>query len=214
MRFSVLLVSLLCSVVFYFDSAVADQPQLHIGYVSRPTTEEASVYVLPDGSGAPLTQASLFGGNLVDSRVELALLDPNGTGVVNFPSEDVWIESETGPASACWGQFSSDDNADRDGSMEFTNPLRGGGWSEGPYWVVLSGTRAFSIDGAEFPPVKIRINSADINSDGKVDLSDVPKFAENYYGSYHYRSDFHWDGVIDLSDIAKFAQGLGHNCGN
>ncbi len=48
--------------------------------------------------------------------------------------------------------------------------------------------------------------------DGALDLMDVILFTEDYYTSYHYRSDFHWDGALNLSDIGKIAAGMGHNC--
>jgi hypothetical protein len=62
------------------------------------------------------------------------------------------------------------------------------------------------------PPVPLRFNSADINADGVINLSDVAIFAGDYFGAYHYRSDFWWDGNLNLSDIAKMVPAFGINC--
>ena len=56
-------------------------------------------------------------------------------------------------------------------------------------------------------------NSADINADGLVNLSDVQLFAADFYDvSYNFRSDLAFDAVVNLSDIVPLAQAFGGAC--
>jgi hypothetical protein len=61
-------------------------------------------------------------------------------------------------------------------------------------------------------PIDMLFNSPDINCDKVVNLTDVVLFANNYYGTYDYRSDFYWDGVLNLSDIVLLAQNMQAEC--
>ena len=58
----------------------------------------------------------------------------------------------------------------------------------------------------------IQFNSADINGDLIVNLSDLGVFTTDYFGSYRYRSDFAWDGMVNLSDLGRFASAYGAGC--
>jgi len=196
--------------------AVADSGIPFVGWISPASQQEVSLFILPDGSGPPLTEARQYGGQVVDGNIVIALIDVLGYAIPNFPAEDLWLDAETTTDSQCLfvapGGFRPDSNTDINGETVFATSLSGGGWTEGPVWVYLNGSRAVHPDDGELVPVPLRFNSADINNDGTVDLADVGLFATDYRGAYHYRCDFLWDGVLDLGDIGLLAQGMGAKC--
>ncbi len=55
-------------------------------------------------------------------------------------------------------------------------------------------------------------NSPDMNGDGSVNLADMGMFSTDFYGEYHFRSDFFRDGAINLSDVGQLATSFGANC--
>ena len=59
---------------------------------------------------------------------------------------------------------------------------------------------------------EFRLNSADIDGNLAVDLTDIREFARDFYGTYAYRSDFVWDGMVNLSDLAALAPVFGAAC--
>ena len=61
-------------------------------------------------------------------------------------------------------------------------------------------------------PLPYHFNSADMNGDLAVDLTDIVLFAQVYFGAYDYCADYYWDGVVNLSDIVLLAQGNGAEC--
>ena len=193
--------------------AQADSGIPWVGWIARPTADEVSIVVVPDGSGNPLASAQTFGGGQVDATITIRLIDVGGVQVVNFPFEDIWLDSESTTDRGCrWWGFPADRNTDANGETEFALPLAGGGWTTGPVWVYLNGSRATHPQDGELPPVAMRFNSPDLDANGSVDMSDVVIFAGDYHGEYHYRSDFIWDGVIDLSDVVVMAAALGRGC--
>ncbi len=202
------------------SSALADTALPYVGSIVAANTEEASIFVLPDGSGPPLTAAFAFGGQLIDASITLELVGCWGSPIDHFPPEDIWLESETETSFSCaygdMGSFYPDSETDFNGITSFTSSLAGGGWTEGPVWVYVWGSRAMEpLDcpyAVEHPPVPLRFNSADINGDGAVTLPDVTQFSTDFFGEYHYRSDFVWDGVLNLSDVILMANGLGSAC--
>jgi hypothetical protein len=61
--------------------------------------------------------------------------------------------------------------------------------------------------------LSIAHNSADINADGIVNLSDVQAFAVDFYDVvYNFKSDFAYDAIVNLSDIVPLAQAMGGTC--
>jgi len=185
-------------------------------WVVSANTEEASLFVLPDGTGPPLTQAMLFGGQIVDASIVLSLVTNWGEPVPGYFWGDISLDPETENAFACFASFHhgfcSDGDTDMYGETTFATSLVGGGWSEDPLWLYLYGSRGRLWSGEEHPPMPLRFNSADINADGVVDLIDVSLFAGDFFGEYHYRSDFRWDGVLNLMDCEILATGFGKIC--
>lgn len=211
------LISLFLMLVIFFCSAgLADTGVPWVGWITPANLDEASLLVMPDGSGYSLHYAQYFGGDYADASIEVGLIDNNGNPIANFPWEDIWLDPETVTAIFCYPNlypgFPADRNTDANGVTSFEIAFQGGGWTEGPIWVYLNGSRAMYPDLTEHPPVPLRYNSPDINGDGVVNLTDVAIFAGDYFGVYHYRSDFWWDGVLNLSDWAKFSEGYGTYC--
>jgi hypothetical protein len=181
---------------------------LSLSYAERayPGPETAVLMVLPDGSGAALTNAAIVG-STVDASITLYLKDwiyP----VVDYPREDMWLESADGGLAMCAGGTIADANTNANGEAFWDQPLRAGGASEALTFVMVGGLTLQSSTG-----LAISFNSPDINGDGTVNLTDVPLFAGDFYGGpYAFRSDFHFDGGVNLSDLVHMAQGLGSSC--
>jgi len=186
--------------------------------IEYPQFENLSIYVLPDGSGPPLTEA--FDGEVIrDGSIRFWLGDEICSPVANFPREDLWISPGGDHWDGCsnvsyyGGIANPDDNTDVWGFAQYSQPLRGGGWSEGPFVLYINGEEFGLCDYADgYNPVPMRFNSPDINADLQVGVADVALFAQDYYGGYHYRSDFRADGVLTLADVAILAESLGANC--
>lgn len=167
----------------------------------------ATLYTLPDGTGAPFSQAQDELGNVVDATITLTLLEANDYPIVDFPSEDIWLESENFGLVPCMGGTSPNENTDLNGVTHWTHPLQAGGHDQGQCRVFVNGLQ---IQSPFFQPVSF--NSPDINADGIVNLIDLQLFTENFFGDYDFRSDFRRDGVLDLADVAAFAFGLRAEC--
>ena len=172
-----------------------------------PGPETVVVMVLPDGTGTPLTEArTLY--QEVDATITINLLDCLGVPVPGYPSEDMWLESADGGLAMCVAGSITDANTDANGQAFWAQPLRAGGSSEALTIVIVNGAPLTTNAG-----LAISFNSPDINGDRVVNLTDVPSFATDFYGSaYMFRSDFHYDGTVNLSDVVLMAQGLGADC--
>ncbi len=172
-----------------------------------PGAETVSLYVLPDGLGNPFSAAQLPYGAVVDATLTLTLRDCWDVPVADFPFEDLWLESEDGGLVACAGGTVADAGTDANGVTTWSAPLRAGGFSEAGCVVMINGM--VLLYG---PPLDLRFNSPDLNSDLLVNLSDVAIFVGDFWGPYHYRSDFSCDGVLNLSDVPLMIRGVGAAC--
>lgn len=200
-------------------TASANIPWPYVQSISTPgmVQETASLFVLPDGSGPPLTEAQVLGvGTTIDATITIVLTDGYGYSIVGFPSEDVWLDTANELQHFCPGGGNPDGVSSNNGTMTFSSSLAGGGSFEGPVYVWVNGTPAldplFHPNHIEQPPVPIHFNSADISGDGTVDLIDVGLFATDFFNDYQYRSDFFSDGVLNLADVGRMATGLGTSC--
>lgn len=167
--------------------------------------ESATLLVLPDGSGAPLTAALRPGGLLVDATIHLTLIDGCGDPICCFPREDMWLESQDRGLVVCAGGSIADRNTGPDGQTEWTLPLKAGGHSQADCQVVVN---AWILSGS----VPLHFNSPDLNGDRAVSLIDVASFARAHFGPYSFAADLRVDGVLNLSDIAVMARGAGTDC--
>lgn len=166
----------------------------------------ASIFVVPDGSGVPLTEAFQPGGTEVDATITATLLDYYGNPIVGYPHEDVWLMTADDGLVACPGGTNPDGPSDVNGQVFWQAPLRAGGMSDvEAVHVYVAGTPLYGA------PLELRFNSADINGDLAVDLTDIVLFAQVLSG-YDYVVDFNYDGTVNLSDIARFVPVLGAVC--
>ncbi len=58
----------------------------------------------------------------------------------------------------------------------------------------------------------MRFNSADIDGDGLVNLTDAGLFTMDLHGPYADRCDFNWDGAVNVSDAGYLCTALGDAC--
>lgn len=168
-------------------------------------TETVSLFVNPDGSGRGLDNAMVVWNGNVDATVYCQLIGYSGNPIENFPAEDMWLEPGDGGLVTCALGACADTPTDVNGIATWVTPLHGGGHSQGLCYVMVNGA-------ALFQGLNLQFNSADINGDLVVNLTDVSLFAENFFTSYHYRSDFYYDGVINLSDVGMLASSLAASC--
>ena len=166
---------------------------------------QVSVMVVPDGNGFTLDACMAFPGVTdVDATITVTVRDINGDPLFLFPASDIWLDSNSKALALCPGGTNADGDTDINGETEFTNALFAGCQGSGAI-VVINGQ-------AINAPIDMLFNSPDINCDKQVNLTDVVLFANNYYGTYDYRSDFYWDGVLNLSDIVLLAQNMQAVC--
>jgi hypothetical protein len=188
--------------------AVAGVPDLALSTAVRAdaSINPLSLYSLPNGGGRTFAAAFLPGGSGGDATITLTLNDGLGVAIANFPFEDMWIESVDGGMVACGGNATADLNTDVNGQTRWNAPLFAGGQSEALCKVQINGDPLVGSD------LLISFNSADINGDGVVNLSDGGFFTQDLFGAYDYRSDFNFDNVINVSDAGFMANGLGASC--
>ena len=166
-----------------------------------------SLLVVPDGNGPPFTEAHDEQGNVVDATITLYLRDGFGNPIVNFPLEDMWLETLDDGLAFCLYGVRADHNTDANGMTQWTYPPLAGGHSQGPVLVFVNGSAIVSN-----PGLPLKFNSPDINGDGFVNLQDLAIFSVDFYSSYIFRSDLNGDGFLNLQDIAIFAQRYGAHC--
>ena len=181
---------------------------------------EVSLMVLPDGSGTPFSEAMMFSGGTVDASMELLIGTEVHAFIPNLPASEISLQAADNaigvvqgcPEPSDWG-LTPLVGTDDQGHVFFDDPLSGGGWCEGPMFMMIAGnTYVIAGPDSQGPVFDIRFNSPDVNGDLQVNLSDIAVFTQDLRGEYRYRSDFVWDGVINLSDIVRMTQGIGTNC--
>ena len=192
------------------------------GELAWPHAQTVHLLVVPGAGGMPLAAAELAGGATVDAtlRVQLWHLPRDDEGnflpaetVPNFPRTELSLGSDR--LVGCPDGTYPDGDSDADGWVTFSMAPHMGGWLEpataaGGLSLLISGIELDGLFGNLLPPIVV--NSPDINGDREVNLTDVPLFATDYYGSYSFRSDFLWDGVLNLSDVVRLANSLGAGC--
>ena len=171
-------------------------------------TETLSLFNLPNGAGLPFTEAFLpAGAGQTDGTIELFLRDGFGAPIDNFPAADMWIESADLGMIACGGTAIADFNTNSTGFTIWQAPIFAGGNSQTLTIVKINGDALTSNGG-----LALNFNSADINGDGTVNLSDAGFFSGYLGGVYNYDGDFNNDGVVNVSDAGFMANALGASC--
>jgi hypothetical protein len=181
--------------------------------ISTPSPGPFSLFCVPNGSGNDLLAAYEFGGTPANAQIHLTMRDANNVPVINFPYEQIWIESSGTDLYLCPpnpNRLATIANADTDisGSTDFLGPFHVGGHHEPPnvleFWVELANGSSLLV-GTGAP---VSFNSPDLTQDGIVNISDVIVFSNIWFGAYEYRGDFLWDGAINISDLVLFSQAL------
>lgn len=191
-------------VVSLASMAWAGVPDLTNSIAETDAPAGTSVYVLPNGTGTAFTEAFGPDGSSVDATITLTLIDTEGNPIFLYPFEDLWLEAG-GNFAYCEGGTVADQSTDEMGMTMWTNPLNAGGSSAG------SQTQVFVAGSALAGGLDITYNSADLNGDLLVNLSDIVPFTQ-MLAAYDYAGDFNNDGVINLSDIVRFTPGIGSSC--
>lgn len=167
--------------------------------------EGASVFVVPNGAGESFTNAFLPGGDSIDATVTVTLVTNFGNPVVAYPAEDLWIGTDADGLVLCGGAGTPDGDTDVNGQTTWTASPAAGGSSAGESLIVY-------VAGVQLPTsVDLLFNSADLNGDLQVNLSDISVFTQAL-GVYDWAADFNNDGVVNLSDISRFVPALGAIC--
>jgi len=186
--------------------AVAGVPDLNASTASIDASAEgASVYVVPNGTGAGFDEAYAPGGAIVDATISVTLIDTNGDFLFLYPVEDLWLETSGGGLVACEGGATADAATDINGETQFQNPMNAGGNSFGEITQVMVAGAALGAT------VNLVYNSADINGDLLVNLSDVTAFTQ-MLSEYSWDGDFNYDGLVNLADVTRFVQAIGVSC--
>ena len=192
----------------------ADVPDLPYLEVSFATEGPLSLFSIPDGTGNPLTLAFDQNGQLVDGTLTIQFFDsfpPWGNPVPYFPREDIWLMDLDDDLVLCPSGTIPDSDTDMDGRTTFTGPFFLGGHVEpGGGNEVVFFINGWVLDSPAL--AALRFNSADLDGDLSVNLTDIYLFTQAYYGPYEYSADFRWDGVVNLSDLAFLASSVGANC--
>lgn len=190
-------------------AAVAGIPDLQLTTATRAYAgvESVSLYCLPNGGGRAFALGFLPGGAVADASIAMVLRDGLGNPIANFPFEDMWIEAADGGLVSCGGNAVADFNTNALGETSWGTPLFAGGFSTGLCLVKVNGDALTSNLG-----LGITFNSADINGDGIVNLSDGGYFSQDLSAGTGYRSDFNNDGSVNVQDAGFMANGLGASC--
>ena len=84
--------------------AVAGVPDLNASTATfDPSAEGASIYVVPNGTGAAFTEAKAPGGATVDATITVTLIDTAGDPIFLYPFEDLYLQTSGGGLVACQG---------------------------------------------------------------------------------------------------------------
>lgn len=186
--------------------AVIWDPYVNVDYAYEGD-ETLTLFNLPDRTGSPFTEAHLPDGTIVDATLRIQLMDGADTPIPFFPREDIWLESADDQMIPCIGGTCADVDTDENGWTYWVMPLGASGFSETPLTLIING---MVING--WQDLNLHFNSADINSDGSVNLVDIQLFASSYFGDYSFEADFYSDGVINLLDVGLLAIAMGSSC--
>jgi hypothetical protein len=190
--------------------AVAGVPDLGLSVATMATSGVTlSLFNLPNGGGQAFTEATDASGATQDATIGVVLKDGLGAYVKNYPREDVTLSCAEAKGNAmvpCIGGATADAETNDVGYTQFQTPLAAGGFADAVTEVLIAGHALTS------GTVALRMNSADMDGDGTVNLTDISAFSSVFYGAYDYSADFNGDGVINLVDISSMASGVGGSC--
>jgi hypothetical protein len=191
--------------------ATAGVPDLGNSEATMPNytgVDALSLFNLPNGGGSAFAEAQLPDGSVADATIVVTIRDGNNDIIAGFPAEDLWLASGDGGMVPCIGGTTADGDTDENGVTDWVNALNAGGNSLDNCYVMVSGDALTSV-GSE---MALHFNSADINGDGVVNITDVGAFSTIFYGAYDFAGDFFADGVLNVQDVGRLAVGVGAAC--
>ncbi len=199
-----------CILLLLPTVAWAGVPDLDLSSAVTTAPAGVSVFNMLNGQGDPMTVARSATGVIFDATITLTLVDSDGSPVVFYPAEDLWLQTSGGGLVHCPNGTAANSMTDLDGVTHWAAPLFAGGHTENETVVVLVAGAALSQPGLD-----IIFNSPDISGDLIVNLTDLTLFTTDYVvGPDNFRSDFFRDGALNLSDLTQFARGyfFGSSC--
>jgi len=218
-------VVLVAAIMMGTGSGFAQSAQYSTAYIGSSGSLDTcySMFLVPDGSGTPLTSCFEWGGIIGDATITVIVRDDSGAIVAGVPADYVrleqlesslvWCDDTLYPADSTMPNR-ADGPSDEAGVMTFSTSYLGGSWDEAPTYVWL--WQEFPLPGAWYTvggDLCISYNSADISGDLVVNLTDLTLFAIDFYADeYTYQSDFNYDGEINLIDLTMFAPTMGAEC--
>ncbi len=170
MKYSIILMLLVLLPGAALPNVPCDESWAEFAFTGQ---EPVSLLVIPDGSGDEFTNASIVGAR-VDATILLHVRDCSQVPIVNFPREDLWLESADNGLAMCYGGTIADANTDVDGDTTWTQPLFAGGYSEARCLVMVNGSPLWFTAG-----FNLHFNSPDIDGNRVVNLMDIPIFAQD-----------------------------------
>ena len=188
------------------DPSGVPDPFYSYAVCAFPGPGTATVMNLPDGSGKAFDAAQTAAGAVVDATITVTVLDGFENPIQGFPFEDIWFESSDGGVAFCPGGNTADAVTDHAGQTFFRYPNFAGRYSEALCQIFITGSPLIQNG------LPVSFNSPDISGNLVVDLEDLGYFASDYFGVYHFRSDFSRDGILNLSDLGAFARSYQARC--
>ena len=164
------------------------------------------ITVLPDGSGPPLTEGRVDGGEIYSAVITLWVISDTGVPIADYPASDIWLVTSCDQASFC-GLTHPDASTDENGMTTFSGPFTAGGHM--PPGCLIQVVIASML--LPEPGLELRMIGPDITGDLVVNLPDITLFVQAI-DTNDWTADFNRDGVVDLSDIVVMAQGIGAVC--
>jgi hypothetical protein len=141
------------------------------------------------------------------AAVHVEIRNADDQPIASFPLQDLWLDDVgDGSITLCAGGSVADANTDADGQTTITGAIAGGGSSEAGLYLYVVGTPL------QQDLLDIAVNSADLDGNLVVDLSDLAAFATDFANGYAFRSDLAFDGELDLSDLGVFSIHYGETC--
>jgi hypothetical protein len=199
-------------IVFAASLATAGVPDVNNCAANSGHAGFAVLMNVPNGNGSPFDEAfpilsapGVLPVVYTDATITVVVNDGVPAPIVNYPFEDIWLESVDNGMVACTGGATADASTDAAGMTQFLTPLQAGGWSQANCQVLINGN---AIPGT----IALGFNSPDIDGSGAVNLTDVQLFASDFFGPYAYRSDLYYDSAVNLSDLPLLAAAFGAAC--
>jgi len=193
---------LTCTLILGSSFAMAGVPDLQESTASLATTgTQLVLYNRLDGTGNGFEYAKDNTGTVHSAVITLIVRDGDGNPVATYPFEDLWLISRDDGLAGCPNGTTADASTDVNGETEWRNALAAGGFSEDLCQVVINGDPLTSQAGMD-----LLFNSADIDGNLDVGLSDLTIFTPVYFGTapYSIGVDLDYNNNIGLSDLTIF----------